>query len=88
LQVREGPTVIGTYIVDAAALFVKKTAGHLLQRVPASLFGWSKVIADQLRLLNAEMIGQSPDIPGRKQRRLNFAAIRACAAVDLRRNHL
>jgi hypothetical protein len=80
--------VTRAHIVNAAALFVKKAAGDLCEAILAFLVRWSKVIVDQLRFLNVQMIGQSPDVAGRKLGRHNSAAIRACAAVYLSGDHV
>jgi len=82
VQVRERPTVIGTRLIDGAALFVEKAAGRALQHVPVPLLGQPEVLFDQLCFLNAEMIGEPPDIPGAQQGRDEAAAVRTGAAID------
>lgn len=88
VQVGKRPAVIGTCFVDAAASLVEKAAGSILKLISAPLLGQSEVLFDQLRFLEAEMIGESPDIRGGKEGRDDATAVRAGATIDVRRNIL
>ena len=88
VQVGERPAIIGTCLVDAAASIVEKAAWLVLKLISAPLLGQSEVLFDQSCFLEAEMIGESPDIPLGKEGRDDVTAVRAGATIDVRRNIL
>ena len=88
VQVGKRPAVLRTCLIDTAASLLEKTAGHVPPHVSALLVGQPEALSDQLGFINAEIMGEPPDIVVRKLRRDKGAAVRAGAAIDAGRNIL